>query len=215
MPAGPSRRTVSACAERLRFASGESGAVRVSASTSALTRAGMPAHQREGRVAAHRQPADDRLREAEVVEQRDRVVGDPLHGQEPVAGRRAAEAAGVEAHDLVRRRESARTCASHILEVSGKACRNSTGGPGAADVVVELRARDGGLHRALRARPCGQALLGHAVRHAVGRARLPRGPAATARTAAGRYRGCAPPRPPRRSRPSRTARSSRPPAFTR
>ena len=107
----------------------------------ALQAVRVPAHEGEGRIAAHGEAAHHGPRHADVVQQGHRVVRDPLHGQEAVSRRRPAEAAGVEADDLVRGGEHAGLGLPH-REAEGEGVQQEERGPLAADVVREVRAPD-------------------------------------------------------------------------
>src|SRR5206468_3661109 len=66
------------------------------------------------------------------------VVGDALHRQQAVAGRRAAEAAAVEADDLVGIGERGHLRLPHG-EAERKGVEQKEGGPGAAHLARQLR----------------------------------------------------------------------------
>ena len=85
-----------------------------------------------------------------MIEQRRAVARDALHGEEPLARRRGAEPAAVEAYDLARGREIPHLVVPHG-HAQGKGVEQEQGGPAPADVVGELSARDPGLHVSSRA----------------------------------------------------------------
>ena len=98
----PSRRTRSDRAARAARPSSVSASARVSREHECAHAIPVTPVQREGGVAAHRQPGEDGLVLGQMVQQRDRVVRDPLHRQQPVAAWRLAESACVEGDDAPR-----------------------------------------------------------------------------------------------------------------
>ena len=97
----------------------------------------MPADHGEDRVAAHRAARHHGLADAEVIEQERRVVRNPLHRKRAVAGRRGAEAAGIEANDAMRRCERLGLTRPHE-ETERKGVQEQQRRAVAAHVVVEF-----------------------------------------------------------------------------
>ena len=178
MAAGPSRRTLSACAGaralRLVGVGGRAG-VGEDQGLAAATGAGARARRPRSRPSRgrRRSPGESpRWSSSAAASSAMRSMV-----RRPSPGRRAAEAAGVEADDLVRRRAAPSPARPTCDRSRGTRAGTAPAGPLAADVVVEVVPpgdRPAFIVPSAPLAPRGQPLLGHPVRHAVRRQRPPR-----------------------------------------